>query len=290
MTLHTDLSAPPRPSLDEVAAAVAEVPALSPAVRGVMDACDSLDTTAQEVAKAILVDQGLTANVLRLANSAHYGHPRRVTTATEAVVLMGVSAVRSLAISSHTAQLLSRPLPGYAMARGDLWRHSMSVAFVSRRLAIETAVAPAEEAFIAGLLHDVGKVVLSDLMRDSFERMTRIAHEERIPLSLVERRMLGFDHADLGARITRAWRFPPALVEAIGAHHRPAEAEEAPALAHCVHVADLTCLFIGAGAGPDAVPYAVEPDSLAALGLSAHRLREIATELHPILVRDLEAE
>ena len=290
MMSPTEPAALRRLSVDEVAAAVGEVPALSPAVRRVMDACDSLETTAQDVAEAILADQGLTANVLRLANSAHYGHPRRITTATDAVVLLGVSAVRSLAISSHTAQLLQRPLPGYAMGRGDLWRHSTSVAFVSRRLALETGAAAAEEAFIAGLLHDVGKVVLSDLMGPSFERMTRISHEQRLPMWRVEREVLGFDHAELGSRIAERWRFPGSLVEAIGMHHRPAEAEAATALAHCVHMADVTCLFIAAGVGADTVPFGIEPESPAAVGLTMRRLSELAAELQSILVRDPEVE
>jgi len=146
--------------LEQVADAVAEVPALSLTVQRVMDACSDGATDARTVSEMILADQGLTANVLKLANSAYYGLPRRVTTVTDAVVLMGMSTVRSLAVSSHTSQLLSRPLPGYAMARGDLWRHSLAVAFVSRRLAAESGVAPVEEAFVAGLLHDLGKVGL----------------------------------------------------------------------------------------------------------------------------------
>lgn len=290
MMAQTGTSTGVRPTADQIAAAVAEVPALSPAVRGVMDACDSLDTTAQDVADAILMDQGLTANVLRLANSAHYGHARRVTTATDAVVLVGVSAVRSLAISSHTAQMLARPLPGYAMGRGDLWRHSLSVAFVSRRLAIETRTAPTEEAFVAGLLHDIGKVVLSDLMRESFEYMTRVAHEERIPFAQVERRLLGFDHAELGARVAESWRFPAPLVEAIGTHHTPGDARIAPELAHCVSIADGICLFIGAGTGAASVPYGVDPQSLEAVGLPFRRLRQLAVELEPIVARDLEGD
>lgn len=289
MTIQTEGSATSRLGVDQVAAAVAAVPAFSAAVRRVMDACDDPDSSVQDVADALLADQGLTANVLRLANSAHYGHGRRINTVTEAVLLVGFTSIRSLAITSHTSKVLSRPLPGYAMGRGDLWRHSMSVAFVSRRLAAETRSAPMEVAFVAGLLHDVGKVILSDLMRESFEQMTSVAHDERIPLAMVEQRLLGFDHADLGARLAEAWEFPAALTEAIGTHHRPGDATVAPQLAHCVHVADLTCLFIGAGAGASAVPYGVDPTSFEAIGITPRRLIELAGEMEPILIRDLEA-
>lgn len=282
--------APTAPTLDQVAEAVAEVPALPLTVQRVMDACAGGDADARAVSEMILADQGLTANVLKLANSAYYGHPRRVTTVTDAVVLLGMSAIRSLALSSHTARLLSRPLPGYAMARGDLWRHSLAVAFVSRRLAAEGAAVAVEEAFVAGLLHDLGKVVLSDFLGDGFEELTVTAHRRRIPLHVAERELLGFDHADVGARIAGAWRFPPPLVEAIGMHHRPAEAAVAPALTHTVCAADAACRMVAAGVGPDAVPLAVDPLSLEAAGVTAARLAALIAELEPVITADPESE
>lgn len=283
-------SAPTPPTLEQVAGAVAEVPALSLTVQRVMEACSGGDADARAVSEMILADQGLTANVLKLANSAYYGHPRRVTTVTDAVVLMGMSAIRSLAVSSHTSRLLSRPLPGYAMARGDLWRHSLAVAFVSRRIAAETAAAPVEEAFVAGLLHDLGKVVLSDFLGDAFDELTLTAHRRRIPLYVAELEMLGFDHADLGARIAAEWRFPAPLVEAIGVHHRPAEAIVAPALAHTVCMADAACLMVAAGAGPEAVPLAVDPASFDATGISRERLAALIAELEPVITGDPDGE
>lgn len=277
------MNAPAPPTLEQVVDAVAEVPALSMTVQRVMDACSDGATDARTVSEMILADQGLTANVLKLANSAYYGLPRRVTTVTDAVVLMGMATVRSLAVSSHTSQLLSRPLPGYAMARGDLWRHSLAAAFVSRRLAAETGAAPVEEAFVAGLLHDLGKVVLSDFLGDAFDELTLTAHRRRTPLHVAERGMLGFDHADLGARIAAAWRFPAPLVEAIGLHHRPLDATVAPALAHTVATADTACLMIAAGAGPESVPLAVDPASLDAVGITPERLVVLIAELQPLI-------
>lgn len=282
--------APTPPTLEQVADAVAAVPALSMTVRRVMDACSAGDADARTVAEMILADQGLTANVLKLANSAYYGHPRRVTTVTDAVVLMGMAAIRSLALSSHTSQLFRRPLPGYAMARGDLWRHSLAVAFVSRRLATEAAAAPVEEAFVAGLLHDLGKLVLSDLLGDAFDDLTLMAHRRRIPLYVAEREMLGFDHADLGARIAATWRFPAPLVEAIGLHHRPADATVAPALAHTVCLADTACLMTAAGVGPESVPLAVDPASLDATGITRERLAALVAELGPVITGDPDGE
>ena len=173
-------------------------------------ACDDQDMTVGQLSQVILRDQALTANILKLANSAFYGNARQVTTVTEAVVLLGFSVIKSLAISSHTARLLDRELAGYGMARGELWKHSLSVAFTSRRIAVEMRLAPVEEAFIAGLLVDIGKVILSSRLEEAFATVSRETLEQDRPFHEVERDVLGFDHAELGAMIATGWGFPTA--------------------------------------------------------------------------------
>lgn len=275
-----------RPSIDDVTAAIAQVPTMPRAVHAVMDACERPDTSAQDIARSVMADQGLTANVLRLANSAAYGHRRRVTTVSDAVVIMGMSAVKSLAISAHTADLLNRALPGYAMERGELWRHSLNVAFLCRSLTRDPGSQAREEAFVAGLLHDMGKVVLSGFLGDGFDTLTRAAHERRSPLNEAERELLGFDHADLGARLTHEWRFPGRLVEAIGVHHHPDDATLAPGLAACVSAADAVAHALAAGIAPDDVPHVVDQAWLDELDLTPHELAGRVAELRPMLDTD----
>lgn len=275
-----------RLTAEEVAAAVAALPAMPSSITEVISACDDPDMTVGELAQTILRDQSLTAGMLKLANSAFYGHAHRITTITDAVVLLGFSAVRSLAISSHTARLLNRALPGYGMVPGDLWRHSIGVAFTARRLAIEVQLAPVEEAFIAGLLHDLGKTILSAYMQNAFDEVTRTAQERRMPFHEVERELLGFDHAELGARVATAWSFPPQLEEAIRLHHGPHHAVLKPALAHCVHLADAACTMLGVGLGVDGLAYGIDPDSLAALGIDSARVLRLMDEIEPLVSSD----
>lgn len=267
----------------EVAAAVADLPAMPVSVSEVIAACDNQDMTVGQLSQVILRDQNLTANLLKLANSAFYGHARRVTTVTEAVVLLGFSTIKSLAISSHTARLLNGALPGYGLQHGELWQHSIAVAFTARRLAVEVKLAPVEEAFVAGLLHDIGKVILSGYMEHAFEEVTRTAQERRMPFHEVETELLGFDHAELGAQIASAWSFPAELEEAIRRHHSPDEATLKPALAHCIHLADAACMMLGIGLGVDGMMYAVDPDSLAALGIDPARVQALMEDVAPLI-------
>jgi putative nucleotidyltransferase with HDIG domain len=280
MTTITRLSA------QEVASAVAELPAMPSSISEVIAACDDQDMTVGQLSQVILRDQNLTANILKLANSAFYGHARTVTTATEAVVLLGFSAIKSLAISSHTSRLLSGALPGYGLQQGELWQHSIAVAFTARRLAVEIHLAPVEEAFVAGLLHDLGKTILSSYMENAFDEVTRIAQERRMPFHEVERELLGFDHAELGAQAALAWSFPAELEEAIRFHHAPHDATLKPMLAHCVHLADAACMMLGVGLGVDGMMYAMDPESLGVVGLTGERLTALMEDVAPLVGAD----
>lgn len=280
-------STPTGPSAADIAASVTELPALPASVAQVIAACDDGDMSVGQLTQLILRDQSLTAGMLRLANSAYYGHARRVTTVTEAIMLLGFSAIKSLAISTHTMRLLNRALPGYGLHRGELLRHSVSVALTARRLAVVVQLAPVEEAFVAGLLHDIGKTILSSRLEGAYEDVADLARTRGVPVHEVERELFGFDHAELGAQVARAWSFPANLEDAIRHHHVPMRAERKPRLAHTVHLADAACLMLGAGLGADGLACGVDPASLDALGIDAGDLERLMDEIAPVLSGDL---
>lgn len=274
-------------SIDEITARISELPVLPANVSEVIAACDDPDITVGQISQKILQDQQLTASILKLANSALYGLSRRVATVTEAVVLLGLATIKSLAISSHTYRLLNRSLPGYGLERGEIWRHSIAVAMTARTVAVDVHLAPVEEAFVAGLLHDIGKTVLSGYMEDAFEEVMSVVRSDQIAFSDAELRVLGFDHAELGARIARAWNFPPDLVEAIRYHHAPGSARLKPKLTYAVHLADCVCMMLGIGIGADGLSYQIDPGTCAALGLEAGGVERVIDRMEPVLREDL---
>ncbi|HWH15699.1 MAG TPA: HDOD domain-containing protein [Miltoncostaeaceae bacterium] len=275
-----------RISPEDITASLAELPPMPASISEVIAACDDHDMTVGQLSQIILRDQGLTANILKLANSAFYGHARRVTTATEAVVLLGFSAIKSLAISSHTARLLNRALPGYGLAGGELWQHSVAVAFTARRIAVDVHLAPVEEAFVAGLLHDIGKVVLATHLEDAFEEIGAAARGRGVPFHHVEAEVLGFDHAELGARVAAQWSFPAELEEAIRCHHDPTRATLKPMLSHVVHLADVACMMLGIGLGTDGLAYEACPETLVALGVDRDAIVRLLDEIGPLVTAD----
>ena len=253
----------------------------------VIAACDDQDMTVGQLSQVILRDQSLTANLLKLANSAFYGHARRVTTATEAVVLLGFSAIKSLAISSpHLAPAERgparlRPAAGRALAPLD--RRGLHRPAARRRGQARAGRGGVRRRPAARHRQD-------DPLRLHGERLRR-GHPDRPGAAHAVPR--GRDRAarasttpSSGAQVAAAWSFPPELEEAIRYHHSPHEARLKPALAHCVHLADAACMMLGVGLGVDGMMYAIDPDSLAVLGVDADRLSGSWRTSRPLMTGD----
>lgn len=177
------------------------------------------DTDVSGLAEVISSDQALTAKLLRLCNSVYYGLPRKVTTISEAVMIVGFTSIKSLVLMITTQSTLNKGLLGYKIGPGDFWRHSLNTAETARFLAQKIGYAKPEESFIAGLIHDIGKMVLNQYALPEVYRATNLAQKERLPIFQAEQKILGFDHAEVGAGLAERWNFPPVLVESIRRHH-----------------------------------------------------------------------
>lgn len=177
------------------------------------------DTEVSSLAEVISSDQALTAKVLRLCNSAYYGLPRKVTTVSEAVLIVGFSSIKSLVLMITTQSTMNKGLLGYKIGPGEFWRHSIGTAETARLLAQHIRYEKPEECFIAGLIHDIGKMVLNQHALPEVYRATNLSQKERLSVHMAEQRILGFDHASIGAALAERWNFPPVLVESIRRHH-----------------------------------------------------------------------
>jgi putative nucleotidyltransferase with HDIG domain len=244
------------------------------------------NTSAGQVAKAISTDQVLTARVLKMANSAFYGAPRRVSTLTDAIVLLGMRSIRDMAMAVSCQDLMEREVKGYMIRRGDLWRHSHCCGFAAQLLAKRARYQVSEEAFVGGLLHDIGKVVISHSLADEFVDITRRSLEEGIPYTQAEREVLGFDHAEIGARMTERWNLPPQLVATIRYHHKPSEQPDDSPLTRIVHLADVLCMMLGIGLGGDGLRYELEEGTIEKLGLDDEAIESILSQVSEIANKD----
>jgi len=270
---------------DDVVARVRDLPAFPAVVTQVLKATRDPDTSAVGVANILATDQALTAKVLRLANSALFGFPRRVSTLTDAVVLLGFSTLRGLVLAGTAFGMLNRRVDGYSLDKGVLWQHSLGTALACRSLCQRARRrALADEAFVAGVLHDLGKVVLDSYVGEAFSQIIEIVTEQHRPFMEAERQVLGFDHAEVGARVAEAWSLPVELCEAIRFHHEPANAPPENLLPQAAHLGDIVALSLGIGVGGDGLNYPMDGGALVALGLAPEDVEAVMTELPDIMV------
>ena len=203
------------------------LPTIPTVLAKILQLVDSESSNGKELITIIERDQALTGKMLRLANSAFFGQSRRVATIPRAVVLLGFSTVRNLALGVKVWDAL-----GSGIARNrleELWLHAVAVATATKAVAARLRAADPDEAFTAGLLHDVGRLVLAMRFRDEYWRSVGGAGEIE-PVAAMETESLGIDHAEVGGWILEAWSLPPAIVEAVRLHHSTEPRVGLPAL------------------------------------------------------------
>jgi HD-like signal output (HDOD) protein len=237
-------------TLSDVIAGTTELAALPATSVRLLELLDDPEAGVELVAAVIDKDPSLTANLLKLSNSAYYGMRRRVGTVREALLHLGSRTVLTIAFATSMGEVMRGPMSGYRLPRRRLWSHALATGVASARLCGPSAQpAVRDRAFTAGLVHDVGKLLLDRLLQRQLEQLPPAL--EAKALLIAERSLLGFDHAQAGAALGEAWNFPPDLVEAIGRHHEPPR--DAPALVRIVAAANLIAATIGEHAGSEIV-------------------------------------
>lgn len=229
----------------EIVLRVQRISTLPGVVTRVMQMVENPETSAEDLESVIATDQALAAKVLRLVNSPYYGFPRRVSTISQAIVILGFNTVKSLALSASVFDAFHGR--GAALDRPVHWRHSIETGILGQILA--EGRTRGDEAFVAGILHDVGKVALDQNLPDEYREVhRRVAEGGR--LRACETAVFGAEHAEVGGWIGEAWNFPVQIVETIAYHHEPERAREASLLVHVVAAANV----LVRSADPAAIP------------------------------------
>ena len=204
------------------------------------------DSSAAEIEDVLKYDPGLTANILKLTNSAYFGIPTKVSSVKQAIVLLGWKRLLQLVMTMCMSTVMKKAVPGYGLSHGELWRHSVAVSVAAEVVVKALKIPGADEVFTAALLHDVGKLVLGDFVQDDLYKIETMA-SKGIAFEVAEFIVLGIDHATIGARILEKWAFPDHLVNAVGWHHDPEKCENQCTFSDIVHVANILGLKIGYG-------------------------------------------
>jgi putative nucleotidyltransferase with HDIG domain len=229
-------TAPP-PRLEEVTARELELASPPDSFNRILQAVNDPHSSSAFVAEVVQRDVSLSAKVLRAVNTPHYGFPRRIDTLSRAITLMGSRQILNLALGISIVSHF-RDIPETLLNMRGFWQHSLACGIAARLLAVTCGVEDEERLFVAGLLHDIGKLVMLRNFQPQMARAMRRHLEEGIPLNKAEQRTWGFDHAEVGGAVLDAWGLPSSLTAAILDHHQPArEGMALPCV--LVHLADL---------------------------------------------------
>jgi putative nucleotidyltransferase with HDIG domain len=249
-----------------------DLPTLPQVVAKVMQIVSNPMASAADLNEVIAVDQALTAKVLRLANSAYYGFPKEITTIPQAVVILGFNTIRNLALSVSVHKMLFEGRERAHFSPREFWKHSVGVAVASKMLAKRIGFKAEENAFTAGLLHDIGKNFFEQHTLNEYHGVLDTALLGEEPLWKVEQAQLGLDHAQVGAWMAEKWNLPPDLAAAILHHHQPGQETQHQVMVSIVHAANAICLRQGIGASGDRSSAAIEPEVMALLRLDGDAL------------------
>jgi PAS domain S-box-containing protein len=242
-------------------------------------------SSAGDVARLIETDQALAAKTLRMANSAYYGKSGKISTLRDAVALVGFGAVRSTILTVCFMDLFKEKAGSTGFDVDGFWLHSLACAICCRELGKKLRGSPsfAEEAFVCGMLHDAGKIVLNHCVPDAYGRVVETVKAKPLTMAEAERESLGTDHAKLGGELLRLWRLPEHETQAVCLHHQAlferTGQDNASRLAQVIGLADTIVRIQRIGSGGDEIPRFIEPRVLAALGLKKEEVARLAAGL-----------
>ncbi len=225
-----------------------------------------------DIAREIRQDQVVSAKLLKLCNSALFGMKRNIDTVERALVILGEKKVLALMLSASLEVFFPTPVGGYSLCKGGLYAHSFGVAVVSERLARMTNGCSPDLAYTAGLLHDIGKVVLDQYIASYYPFFYRRTQLEGADFTDVERQALGLTHQEAGKMLAEEWLFPGNLTEVIATHHLPERAIIAPELTNLVFLADILCSRFLAGQEIERLDTEKLEPGLKAIGLTLKHL------------------
>ncbi|GER94234.1 HDOD domain-containing protein [hot springs metagenome] len=252
--------------------AIENLPTIPPVLKNLLNLIENPKISLSEIGNFIMKDPVLTTRILKVVNSPIYGFPGRVSTISQALILLGLNTVKGVLLGVSVFEVMKKVMSG-------LWEHSVGCAVTSRIISQKKAPGYLEEVSVAALLHDIGKVVMGLKFSNEYRRVLKEAETKDIFIFESERKYFSVDHAMVGAWLTDKWKFPRSLIEVIEYHHKPHLSRNVPVQTAIVHLSDILVRAYGFGfAGDNFVP-AINPTVFEMLNLTEEDIKDILYEI-----------
>jgi putative nucleotidyltransferase with HDIG domain len=272
----------------ELKGMVKDIPTLPVIYQELFKMMQDPNVTVPEIAEVITKDQSLSTKILHLVNSAFYGYSKQIKTISRAVVILGFRAVRSAALAISVFEYFEGDADSPEINMTKFWEHSIAVATICKVLAEAAKINQAEEAFIVGLLHDVGKLIEKRHFPEDFKEIITVAQEQHLSWIDTEKALFQINHATIGKVVFRSWDFPPSVVDAVHFHHNPESSTKFPQLTAIVHIGDYISSELGYGTPGTYPPKECRPEALQLLGLTVEEIRGLEDRIREELEGSME--
>jgi putative nucleotidyltransferase with HDIG domain len=250
-----------------------DLPTIPVVATKVMQLIESESATAEELAKVVASDPAVAARVLKISNSSFYGCQRQIQTLSHAIVVLGFATLKSLVVAASVKQVYQP----YGLTEKMLWEHSFGAGLASRIIAKETRLVSEEEAFLGGLFHDIGKIIMNTMNKQQFQEVMQRCYNDGLSFADAERQVYSYTHSEVGGLVIKKWNFPDMLMNAVLNHHILEFAEDEDVyqvnLTCVVGLADMFCHKMGIGIRePDNELDLLQTVSARRLGLNEQRM------------------
>jgi len=239
-----DLHAEKREKLDHLINLVndSEISSIKSIISGIVRIINDPDSTIWDLKEVVEVDPPLTAKLLMKANSVYYAPPKQIGEIKQALIWLGFDALKEMALSQKVCEIFKGEASVEGYSTSSLWQHSVAVALLTKMIYRKEFRERGANEYVAGLLHDIGIIVECQFLQDDFNRVLIKAKEEGKNLSAAEQEVFGYNHADIGMAIAQDWNLPQELIDAIGYHDNPFEADQNSAnLASVLYISEYCC-------------------------------------------------
>jgi len=273
----------------EIANKTMEISTLPEVTIQIVEVVQDPRSTAHDLHKIVRNDPALSARVLRVVNSAFYGLPGQIGSIDRAIMLLGLNAVKNIAIAASIGKMFKTSVMCDDFSGKDLWTHSVAVGATNKLITASIGLLLPDEAFLAGLMHDIGLVAIMQCHAGDIPRIVELT-KSGIPFTQAERQVIGSDHQEVGAALTTKWKFPRSFQYVTGFHHNPADlAKENRLLTTVTYISDTVCAREGIGMKITVETEEISQEILDEIGISTKQLDEITGQIEKELemVREL---
>ncbi len=278
--------------IEAIISNIDQLPPLPEVASKVINMVSNPDVSFKLVAQEISKNQAMTTNILKLCNSAFFSKGNEITSIDRAIVTLGLKEVKDIVLLVAAKPVLDKPVMGYDLAQGDLWKQGLAVATMSRDIAIAKKRKDLSDiVFTGGIIHNVGKVVIALFVQQAFKQILDLVQTSSISFHLAEKEIMGYNHQEVGEKILVKWNFPPVLRSIVRYYQDPASAPPEHMLeVSIVHIANAICLMGGVGIGNDGLYHEIKDEAIKKTGLTQAELEDFYTRVPDILkqIRDLQ--